>query len=158
MLIFLVLFLFIFLYAFFLNNGMFFLALLALIPLALLIVVIHSIIKKTRLLQQFSNIKAGETYEIKLYRPEVKLMLISSPRTYKSSDVLCYGITMIDYQKNKYYYFFGECILLEKEGVKKLQTKLYRELHLQCYANTSIIQVIEDDPHFLKIRARYDYE
>ncbi len=131
-----------------------------LLPLALMTFAICGLVKYNRLLKQFSRIKAGEIYEIKLYRPKVTLLLYTpfSTRKYHKK-ILFYGVTLTDYQKKKYHYFLGEAFELDNQDTKKLKAKLYRELHIQCYENTTLIKIIEDDPHFLKIKARYhDYE
>lgn len=128
-----------------------------LLPLLLMLAAIYSFVKFQRLLKQFSRIKAGETYEVKLYRPKVTLMLYTpfSGRKHHVNKPLFYGVILTDYQKKKYHYFLGESFPLDNQDAKKLKAKLYRELHIRCYANTTLIQAIEDDPHFLKIKMKY---
>lgn len=137
-----------------------FLAYLAIVLLTLPLVVISlcTLIKYNSLIKQFSRIKAGEVYEFKSYRPKVTFLTYKSGSRYVH-DILCYGVTLYDYRtKTKYHYLLGEAFKLDKDGIEKVQAKLFKELHIQCYAGTTLIKTIENDPHFLKTRARYDYE
>lgn len=139
------------------GNNLSFWAWMILLPLPLLIAFIVTLVKYARLLGQFSKIKEGETYELISYRPKITFMTYSS--AWGARIHFCYGITVYDYQtKTKYHYLLGEAFKLDKDGMEKVQAKLFKELHIQCYAGTTLIKTIEDDPHFLKIRARYDYE
>ena len=135
-----------------------FLAWIILLPLPMLIAFICPLIKYARLLKQFSKIKEGAMYELISYRPKVTFLTYKSGLRYVH-DILCYGVTIYDYRtKTKYHYLLGEAFKLDKDGIEKVQAKLFKELHIQCYAGTTLIKTIENDPHFLKIRARYDYE
>lgn len=129
-----------------------------LLPLPLLIISLCTLIKYNSLIKQFSRIKAGEVYEFKSYRPKVTFLTYKSGSRYVH-DILCYGVTLYDYRtKTKYHYLLSEAFKLDKDGIEKVQAKLFKELCIQCYGGTTLIQTIEDDPHFLKIRASYNYE
>ncbi len=126
----------------------------ALILSVITYVTLSSAIEHHKILKQFKKIKLSDTYEIKLYRPKIRLMrhsesIYGRPKT----NVYYYGITFLDANKKKYYFFFNfEMINLSKLDIKKIEEKLWRELTLQCYENTSIVKTIENDPYFFRIR------
>ena len=123
---------------------------------------LFDIYKQNQLLKQFSQIeekqRINKTYQLSLYRPKVGFLVKTKLSRYAHHAVEYYGLVLTDYQKNKYYYFFGEHICYDKETVKRIQEKLYRELHLQCYEGTRIIKMLENDPYFLKVKFGKLYE
>ena len=134
-------------------------------PLALLIVPLiltlgflslHATMKNHRLLKQLHYLSTQKTilktYDATLYRPKVRFMVENrfSPSG-KYRPCYLYGIQIVSPDKRKYYYFFDELLHNDKSTIEKIEEKLYREFHCQCYENTSIIKTFEDDPYFLKI-------
>lgn len=116
---------------------------------------ILSVIEKHQILRQYSIITTDKVinkiHEVKLYRPKIKFMVRGTG--YKGHTPTYYGITFIDANKNKYYYFFDEEIDRPlKAELKQIEEKLWKELTLQCYENTSIVKTIENDPYFIRIR------
>ena len=134
------------------------LVLLAGIALALMIFSVYNIISCAGQIKQFSKITLGETYLVETYRPKIRLLYYTHYKSTHRGVQIFYGVVITDEKKNKYIYYFGEGYAFEKEDIQKIQAKFENVIHLSCYQNTNIIQVIEDDPHFLKTRARYDYE
>lgn len=119
------------------------------------IICLSAVIERRKLLRQFSTIlnnKAiNKTYNVSLYRPKIKFLVRGTG--YKGHTPTYYGITFIDANKNKYYYFFDEEIDSPlKAELKQIEEKLWKELTLQCYENTSIVKTIENDPYFIRIR------
>ena len=111
-------------------------------------------IKYSRLMKEISVADAGMTYEMKLYRPKVKMIAHSGFRTSRrrySRKRRYIGITVIDEKKGRYHYFFGEIWVLSPSEVKKIKEKLCRDISIECYKNTSIVKIIENDPYFLDI-------
>lgn len=150
---------------FLLSAGCFFLSLtvwatffdlraliLALPSAALLLFSIRHIVQNRRLLKQIANITSIQTREILLSRPQIAFL--ASPRRSYASIPQYYGITVTDCRKNKYYYFFDECVPYDKAHVQHIREKCNGELRIQCYESSSIIRTIENDPRFL----RFEYQ
>ena len=123
--------------------------------LIFVIICILSIIEKHQILRQCSIITIdkviNKTHDVKIYRPKIKFMTRGTG--YKGRTPAYYGITFIDANKNKFYYFFDEEITRPyKNELKRVEEKLWKELTFQCYENTSIVKTIDNDPYFLRIR------
>lgn len=124
-----------------------------LISLTIACIGLSSAIKHNKILKQITKIESNHTYEVKIYRPKIRHMTHTEIRSKYRSNIYYYGITFSDESKKKYYFFFNfEMLNLSKIEIKKIEEKLWRELTLQCYENTSIIKTIENDPYFLRIR------
>lgn len=111
-------------------------------------------IKYSRLLKEISVADPGMTYEMKLYRPKVKMIAHSGFRTSRrrySREKRFIGITFIDEKKGRYHYFFGDTWVISPSEVKDLKEKFYRDISIECYKNTHIVKLIENDPYFLGI-------
>ena len=127
------------------------------LPFLLLLLFGMRLLKKAdRILKQLSDIEKNKvinkTFEINLYRPKIKFMTKSEfGRRYRLTREYI-GITIIDHDKNEYYYFFDECMNYSKENINRTYEKFYRSLSIQCYQGTSIIRTIQNDPYFLRIR------
>lgn len=148
---------------FLLSAGIFFLVLTslaafsdlrALIPAlpaaALLLFAIRCIVKNDRLLKQIASIETIKSNEVMLSRP--KITFLACPRRSYASIPQYYGMTVTDCRKNKYYYFFDECVTYDKAYFQYIREKCARVISIQCYENTAIIRTIENDPRFLRIQ------
>lgn len=126
------------------------------IPLVIILLAVKDIAENNRLLKQFSNIWSNKplnkTYPSKLYCPKIFFLTYPEVISHASSSPKYYGVTVTDSNKNKYYYFFEECMRYDKESISMIRKRFSCELDIQCYENTNIIKTIANDPHFVHIR------
>ena len=126
-----------------------------LIPLAVILIASICIVTTNRLLKQFSKIQISQISEIKISHP--KIDFLTTPQlTPHNVRQKYYGIKIIGEQK--FYYLFGECYKYTADDLKKIHTKFNGEINIQYYEGTTIIKTIQNDPHFLKIKAGLFYE
>ena len=122
-----------------------------------LIVIIDSaafIVATTRLLKQFSKIQTSKANEIKIFQP--KINFLKTPEfTARHVRMKFYGIIII-VGKQKFYYLFGDCYNYNAKDLKKIYAKFNNEISIQYYEGTTIIKMIQNDPHFMKIKAFYE--
>jgi hypothetical protein len=102
---------------------------------------------------QLGKIQCNTTYDVSLYRPKITYLTRSVRRTKYTSDIFCYGVVFHGANKRKYYYLFDvEIRNMTKDEAKRIEEKIWKELNIQCYENTSIVKTIENDPYFMRIR------
>lgn len=129
-------------------------------PLILIAFSVKWIAENNRLLKQFSSIvennAINKTCEITLDRPKIAFMVKPGTSSRNSVSKTICAITFKVHRKQKYYYFFDECVTLSysSAGFKRIQDNFSPELHIQCYENTSIIQTIENDLRFFTHQIR----
>lgn len=129
----------------------------AAIPLGIVLIAIIYITTLNRLLNQFPKIQPSKTCEIKISYPKIDFLTTPelTPVTHNVRQKY-YGIKIIGEQK--FYYLFGECYKYTADDLKKIHTKFNGEINIQYYKGTTIIKTIQNDPHFLKIKAGLFYE
>ncbi len=117
------------------------------------VLLLFSIRYNISVLRQLKKIRGNATYDISLYRPKFTYLKRAVQRTRHTSNVFYYGIVFHGEKKRKYYYLFDvEICNMTKDEAKRIEEKLWRELRIQCYENTSIVKTIENDPYFMRIR------
>lgn len=130
--------------------------LILLILLVLILLSVKQISNNNRLLNQFFTIEKNNAlnklYISLLYYPKVTFLKIPEINAYQSLYSEYYGMIISDDNKNQYYYFFEEPLTYNKDSINKIIQKFNREIHIQCYENTTIIKTIENNPYFVHIR------
>lgn len=126
------------------------------LPMIFMLLSIKLIIDDNRLLNQLSSIEENNTLnktsEYILQCPKVVILRVPEVRATYSRSPCYYGIRLTDVNKNKYYYFFEDTLRHDNDSINMIIEKFNREIHIQCYENTSIIKTIEKSPRFIHIR------
>ncbi len=106
------------------------------------------------LLKQFSSIEENgtlnKTYTLKLCCPKVRFIRFPYSSPYSSFSPY-YGISLDD-GKHRYYYYFNEILMYEKNSFNEITKKFDKNIVIKCYHDTFIIKTIENDPFFVHIR------
>lgn len=119
-----------------------------------------SFFSHTKLLRQLSNLKQCKEKpsitEKTFYRPRVQILYrTEKPYGYNShiSYYHCYAVTLFDETRTPYYYFLPvEIHNVTKQDIARIEEKFYRSIAVQCYEGTTLIQTIENDPYFMRMR------
>lgn len=106
------------------------------------------------LLKQFSSIEKNgtlnKTYTLKLCSPKVRFLRFPNAG-HSSFSPPYYGISLDD-GKHRYYYYFNEILMYEKNSFNEITKKFDKNIVIKCYHDTFIIKTIENDPLFVRIR------
>lgn len=128
-----------------------------LIPFVILffaaIVLFGAAIDQNKLLKQLYKIDPQKTHDVILYKPTVKF--INHAKDYSPSHVarkyVIYAISLRGADGKKYICYLDYDIPYTAINIDRLKQKLWRELAVSCYDNTTIINLVENDPYFFRI-------
>ena len=128
-----------------------------LIPFVILffaaIVLLGAAIDQNKRLKQFYAVNLQTTHDVNLYKPTVEFIIHATAYSlsHRPKKYAIYAIRLKNSNGKKYLCYLDHDIPYNSITANRLKQKLGRELAVSCYDNTTIINLVENDPYFFRI-------